>query len=217
MEAGSLLVRPWHLFSFRASWIQSTSLWFTHLLQSLNVVSQVSHIKPLSISLLHYVCHTPSISHLLLIIIMIILGEEFTSTVSMLYLFLQRHINSSLLLNNLDLRSSLHVRNHFSTNTRKAKFQIAMPILFIVPYYMEIIIMQFNQNRFHTPNFCRDWNLIVNIITFFQFPTCCGTMDNRNIFTQPLTFSVNDYTSFIGFGIVLFVQLMSIINVYVGM
>jgi len=42
-------------------------------------------------------------------------------------------------------------------------------------------------------------------------------MENRIIFTQTLTFSVNDYTAFIGFGIVLFVQLMSIINLYMGM
>jgi len=90
------------------------------------VVSQVSQIKPLSISLLHYVCHMPNISHLLVIITMITLGEEFKSTVSLLYLFLQRHINSSLLLNSLDLRSSLHLRNHLSTNTRKVKVQIAM-------------------------------------------------------------------------------------------
>jgi len=65
---------------------------FFHLPQSLNVVTQVSQIKPLSISLLHYVCHMPSTSHLLVIITMIIMGKKFKSTVSLLYLFLQRHI-----------------------------------------------------------------------------------------------------------------------------
>ena len=90
------------------------------------MVCQVSQIKHLSISLLHYVRYMPNTSHLLVITTMTILGEEFKSTVSLLYLFLQRHINSSLLLNSLDLRSSPHVRNHFSTNTRKAKVQIAM-------------------------------------------------------------------------------------------
>ena len=77
--------------------------------------------------------------------------------------------------------------------------------------------MQFNQNRFHTPKVYRDWNLMVNILTFLQSPACCGNIENRHIFTQTLIFSVNDYTSFISFGIVLFVQLMSIINLYVGM
>jgi uncharacterized protein YjfI (DUF2170 family) len=57
---------------------------------------------------------------------------------------------------------------------------------------------------------------MVNILTFLQFPARCGTIQNRHIFTQTLIFTVNDYTSFTSFGIILFVQLMSIINLYVG-
>jgi hypothetical protein len=94
---------------------------FFHLLQSLNVVSQVSQIKPLSTSLPHYACHMPNTSLILDIITLIILGVEFKSTFSLLYLFLQRHVNSSLLLNSLDLRSSLQVRNHFPlTHTKQS-------------------------------------------------------------------------------------------------
>jgi len=69
---------------------------------------------------------------------------------------------------------------------------------------MEIIIMQFNQNRFHTPNIYWDWNLMVNILKFMQFPTCCGTIENRHIFTHTLIFRVNDYTLIKNFEIVLF-------------
>jgi hypothetical protein len=97
---------------------------FFHISQSLNVVTQVSQIKPLSISLLLYVCHMPSTSHLLVIITMITMGEKFKSTVSLLYLFLQRLINSSLLLNSLDLRSSLHVRNHFPPTHAKQRSKL---------------------------------------------------------------------------------------------
>jgi len=97
---------------------------FFHLPQSLNVVTKVSQIKPLSISLLHYVCHMPSTSHLLVIITMIIMGEKFKSTFSLLYIFLHRHINSSLLLNSLDLRSSLHVKNHFPPTHTKQRSKL---------------------------------------------------------------------------------------------
>lgn len=125
MEAGSLLLQattsvlipsqlnPVNVFTIYLS--------FFHLRQSLNVVSQVSQIKPLSISLLHYVCHKPNTSHLLVIITLIILAVEFESTVSLLYLFLQRHVNSSLLLNSLDLRFSLHVRNNFPSTHAKQR------------------------------------------------------------------------------------------------
>jgi len=53
---------------------------------------------------------------------------------------------------------------------------------------------------------------MVNILKFLQIPTCCGTIEKRHIFKQTLIFSVNDYTFFISFGTVLFVQLISIIN-----
>jgi hypothetical protein len=94
---------------------------FFHLRKSLNVVSQVSQKKPLSISLLQYVCHIPNTSVLLVIITLIILGEEFKSTVSLLYLFLQRHVNSSVLSNSLVLRPSLQVRNIFPATHLKQR------------------------------------------------------------------------------------------------
>lgn len=60
---------------------------FFHLRQSLNVVSHFSQKKPRNISLLHYVCHKPKASHVLVIITLIILDEEFKLTISLLYLF----------------------------------------------------------------------------------------------------------------------------------